>query len=640
MDNRQSFNFKNETFMRWMILVAAPVILGVVIGFNLYSDRRQILQEEENRILTQTRVIARNMEYHFKTTNIVLQGILDDLPFLLKPQNRAQAGVRLRTLVKAMPGVRLILFTDSSGTVLNATNAELIGRNFKNRHYFTQPLTHPDPLQLYISPPFKTFTNTYTFTLSRMITGTDGRFAGVVVASVEPKYFGVLLESVLYAPDMIVTINDGRGIRFMIHPPREGQAGKNLAVPGSMFSRHKQSGKEENVYIDKGYATGEYRMMALITLSRRQVGMDEPPCIIAGRKMSEILRSWRRNAAMQGIFFLLACVALTVVVWLVQKRQDAAFLAEQALAESRRRFSDIFDFMPDATLVVDIDKRVIGWNRAMEQMSGVSKEDMMGQGDYAYTVPFYGERRPNLIDALFADDESLANLYNDLSRQGTTVFAETFCPALYNGKGAHIWAMAAPLYDLNGVMTGVIESIRDISAAKQLQTELKKSNELLASQARIDFLTGIYNRMMFSELLDAQLSVACRYQTPIAVIMFDIDHFKRINDTMGHNTGDYVLKESARLVSSRLRAHDVFCRWGGEEFLVLAPKNDAAQATQLAEILRELIAEHDFGEGLHVTISFGVVCHVCGETSEALIERADAAMYQAKSSGRNRVFTA
>jgi diguanylate cyclase (GGDEF)-like protein/PAS domain S-box-containing protein len=437
---------------------------------------------------------------------------------------------------------------------------------------------------------------------------------------------------------MIVTINDGRGIRFMIHPPREGQVGRNLAVPGSMFSRHKQSGKEENVYINTGYATGEYRMMALVTLSQRQVAMDEPPCIIAGRKMSEILRPWQRYAAMQGSFFLLVCIVSAAVLWLAQKRQGAALLAEQALAESRRQFSDIFDFMPDATLVVDMDKRVIGWNRAMEKMSGVSKDEMLGQGDYAYTVPFYGERRPNLIDALFADDENLTKLYNALSRQGTTVFAETFCPALYNGKGAHIWAMAAPLYDLNGVMTGVIESIRDISAAKQLQAELTKSNELLASQARVDFLTGIYNRLMFTELLEAQLSGACRYHMPIAVIMFDIDHFKRINDTMGHTMGDYVLKEVARLVSSRIRAQDVFCRWGGEEFLVLAPKNDAAQATQLAEMLRELIAGHDFGEGLHITASFGVVCHVCGETPDTLIERVDAAMYQAKNSGRNRVF--
>lgn len=110
MDNRQSF--KNETFLRWTILAAALVVLAVVIGFNLYNDRRQILQEEENRILTQTRVIARNMEYHFKTTNTVLQGILGDLRFmniklrfLLRPQNHTRTNTHLQTLVKAMPGV-------------------------------------------------------------------------------------------------------------------------------------------------------------------------------------------------------------------------------------------------------------------------------------------------------------------------------------------------------------------------------------------------------------------------------------------------------------------------------------------------------------------------------------------------------
>jgi diguanylate cyclase (GGDEF)-like protein len=193
------------------------------------------------------------------------------------------------------------------------------------------------------------------------------------------------------------------------------------------------------------------------------------------------------------------------------------------------------------------------------------------------------------------------------------------------------------LHDAEGRKTGAIEAIRDISEAKRLESELLEVNQKLAEQARIDELTGIYNRRMFRELLQAELARSCRYTTAVSLIMFDIDHFKKINDTLGHNTGDHVLQELARLVSGRIRTHDIFGRWGGEEFMLLIPSSDLQQAAQLAEILRELIAWHDFGNDIKVTASFGVSCYLCGESSEMLVERVDGALYRAKNSGRNRV---
>lgn len=290
-------------------------------------------------------------------------------------------------------------------------------------------------------------------------------------------------------------------------------------------------------------------------------------------------------------------------------------------------------------MVVDSDKKVVAWNRAMEELSGVPKEEMLGRGDNAFTVPFYGEARTNLLDLLEMDDQELASRYSQVQRSGYGLAAEAFCPALHDGTGAYVWAIVAPLHDADGQKVGAIEAIRDITAIKQLETELLAANQKLAEQARIDELTGIYNRRMFRELMQAELARSCRYNTPVSLILFDIDRFKQINDSRGHNTGDHVLKELASLVSSRTRTHDVFGRWGGEEFILLTPNNDVKQAAQLAEILRELIAWHDFGNGLRVTASFGVTGHLCEEPTEALVERADAALYQAKNSGRNRVET-
>lgn len=172
---------------------------------------------------------------------------------------------------------------------------------------------------------------------------------------------------------------------------------------------------------------------------------------------------------------------------------------------------------------------------------------------------------------------------------------------------------------------------------KKLELALKQTRDLFERQARIDYLTGIYNRLMFTELLEAELQRARRYNSDLSLIMFDLDHFKRVNDTYSHTMGDHVLKEVAQLVSDNIRAHDIFARWGGEEFMVLIPKSKQEQALVLAEKLRQLCEAYDFGESLQVTASFGVTQFAADDTTEAFIARADLALYQAKGHGRNRV---
>lgn len=145
----------------------------------------------------------------------------------------------------------------------------------------------------------------------------------------------------------------------------------------------------------------------------------------------------------------------------------------EKMRESRQQLLDIIDFFPDATFVVDNEKRVIAWNRAMEIMSGVSKAEMLGQGDRAYTIPFYGERRHNLIDLLDESTVDLAAKYQDVSRENNILCGEAFCPALYGGRGAYVWATVAPLFDARGVRVGAIESIRDTTERRQAQDALK-----------------------------------------------------------------------------------------------------------------------------------------------------------------------
>ncbi|MDD5079466.1 MAG: ATP-binding protein [Candidatus Omnitrophica bacterium] len=151
--------------------------------------------------------------------------------------------------------------------------------------------------------------------------------------------------------------------------------------------------------------------------------------------------------------------------------------AEEGLQSSNRKLLDIIEFLPDATFVIDQEKKVIAWNRALEDMTGVSKKDMIGKGDYAYAVPFYGQARPVMIDFVFQHNSKLSKKYDFIEKKGNNLFAETFIPGFYQGKGAYLWVVAAPLFDDMGHFIGAIESIRDITGRKKAEARLKEVME-------------------------------------------------------------------------------------------------------------------------------------------------------------------
>jgi len=150
-------------------------------------------------------------------------------------------------------------------------------------------------------------------------------------------------------------------------------------------------------------------------------------------------------------------------------------------------------------------------------------------------------------------------------------------------------------------------------------------------------LTQVWNRYRIEQAVDAELSAAERYQRPCSVLLFDVDHFKQVNDRYGHKSGDIVLKRLATEVHGQLRGTDFLGRWGGEEFIVLASNNSLEEAGNLAERLRKHIANVSFPEVGEVTISIGVAQWQSGESRRGLLDRADKAMYQAKQNGRNLV---
>ena len=231
---------------------------------------------------------------------------------------------------------------------------------------------------------------------------------------------------------------------------------------------------------------------------------------------------------------------------------------------------------------------------------------------------------------------------NDLSkfpeyvRGFTQCAAEMAIPLLSFGQRLGILVLDNGTSPFRAEDVQALESVADICAvAIQSAHSFERAREM----ADIDGLTGVFNRRHLEKRLPAELERLARYEHEMAILMIDIDHFKRINDEFGHLLGDEVLRQASKLMQQKLRKADVVCRFGGEEFAVMLPETSSENALGVAEKLRREIADFNFpGIPRSVTISIGVAefpHH--GKSRDDLIRAADAALYAAKQAGRNRV---
>jgi diguanylate cyclase (GGDEF)-like protein len=195
--------------------------------------------------------------------------------------------------------------------------------------------------------------------------------------------------------------------------------------------------------------------------------------------------------------------------------------------------------------------------------------------------------------------------------------------------------------EVNYFSSDLSQPLSMLLAAAAGSLELAWSYGEVDRRSRTDPLTGLYNRAHFAEQLQERLDFADRYLTPVSLIMVDVDHFKRVNDTFGHEAGDAVLRQVSAIIQDGVRSTDICFRYGGEELALLLPKATCSEATELAERLRQRIVEtvaFHKGAAIPVTASFGVATYLDGVSSrEKLFPQADEALYRAKSDGRNCV---
>ena len=362
-----------------------------------------------------------------------------------------------------------------------------------------------------------------------------------------------------------------------------------------------------------------------------------PPYQPAGRPSREAWKAWILTAFSQGQAFF---------EWQHQTVDGQAFPAEVQLSridlaqgpileavirditeqktafnrirQARNRAQKYFDVAGVMMLVLDPEARVAAINPKGCELIGLPREAIVGSDWIGRFVPA----------ELQEDVRSYFHRLLNESLVGTD-YGEN--PILTGTGQRRLLAFHnALLTDGEGNMEGILSSGVDITQQRELE-------EALRYEAHHDTLTGLYNRRTILETLDREMGRAHRYGGSVALMMFDLDHFKVINDRFGHEAGDRVLREIARQTQQELRSADLLGRWGGEEFIAVLPETELEAAGSLAERIRQAAAEVAFDAVGEVNVSLGVTAVEPRESRDELLKRLDNALYRAKTQGRNRV---
>ena len=744
----------------WLLLLG---VLSVVAGFIVYAklhDYRQIDTQERERLASHTAVIEKNLTPQLRLANRVIENIIHDIPSWMQQNDGLKGANReLQVINDTLLGIRPILVIAADGNVIASSNAKLVGQNFTHREYFQTALKNPDPKVLHVSAPFQTVLNTFVISLFRTIEGPDGEFAGIVIVSVVPEYFFTLLDAVRHTPDVKTALLHGAGKLFLMAPERPDLAGKDMTTPDTLFSRHLQTGRVDNVFTAPVTLIGANRMVAFRTVNPADLHMDKPLVVTASRDINEVFAAWRHDAYGQGGLFGALALVASVSLMLYQKRQRAherivltqtaqREQAQQALQDSEAYNKVLFAGSRTALAVMDpATGRLVDCNQAMidiyrldsrETVLALSPEDVGAplQYDGRTTTESVGEhvaavlrdgshvfewrhRRPdgeiwdaevNLMtfehagktllqfslqditerkraesdlrvaatafesqEGMIITDADMSILrinracseitgYSPLEAIGQTprMFSSgrhnsTFYQALWasinttgawkgeiwnrrkNGEVYPQWANISAVRGPDGAITNYVASFIDISHRKTAEEEI---NHL----AFYDPLTNLPNRRLLIDRLRHALLAGSRSDSAGALFFIDVDNFKTLNDTLGHDKGDMLLDQVARRLSATVREEDTIARLGGDEFVIMMEGLSliALDAAALARVVAEKILEafkepYDLqGTPYLCTVSIGIALfNRPTDTVEELLKQADLAMYQAKAAGRN-----
>lgn len=289
--------------------------------------------------------------------------------------------------------------------------------------------------------------------------------------------------------------------------------------------------------------------------------------------------------------------------------------------------TDFISNLYEGVYIVDKSRKIVFWNSGSEEITGYKSEEVVNSKCYNNILKHVDKDGKSLcLDGCPLQDTLITGKMNE-----NHVFLEH-----KHGYRIPVSVKTIPLYDDKNNITAAVEVFKDLRLSEIHYNENIKLKEI----ANVDLLTDLYNRRYLDFQLENWIKEAKSFDLGFALLFFDIDYFKNINDAYGHNIGDEILKVISNTLKSNLRPGDIVGRWGGEEFIAMIKTNDNDFLFNLAQRLRRLCQNSSYklkDKLLSVSVSIGATFYHKSDSGQSLIARADQAMYQSKQTGRNKV---
>jgi len=321
----------------WLVFALLFAAGGAFWSLTLGDSHTRIETREEERLIHQCDVVAMNLTRQFTAINAALSGIVIEVPKWRTQKDGAQlAAQHLKALNNAMPGVLTFLIFDADGTIRASDKQQLVGLNFSSRDYFQAVVRDPHVDRLYVRPPFTTKLGNFTMNLIRMIPNATGAFDGMVVAGLDAEEFKVLLQSVLYRPDIKAALVHSDGVPFLMAPSSKHVGGLQLVEPGGLFSKHIQSGKITDIFRGKIASDGEEKLVALQTIALKSLNADKSMVVAVDRPWQSIFSRWKKDMY-QAIGMYVALILAAAIVLNMRQRHRMAELRATITMEAARK---------------------------------------------------------------------------------------------------------------------------------------------------------------------------------------------------------------------------------------------------------------------------------------------------------------
>lgn len=510
-----------------------------------------------------------------------------------------------------IPESQSLRVANAEGAFIYDAAGTLFPASIRDRDYFLRNRADPSGRLVISDPIFARITHNWVITLSRRIDDRHGRFAGLVQAAVRADHFQDFYHGLKLGPGRTVALLDDQArlvARFPEAPERLGKA-----VDSPSLRRLLAEQRTEAIYSAPSALDGVARLFSL-----RKIG-SHPLYVLVGWNYSEFMANWYRQVFWAALSAVILAVVLSgwVVVWL-RTYDEARRLARgmtEAYETTVHRTRALLDSLPDPAWLSDRNSCMIAVNQAYCLASGKPQEAIVGRPAT--------EIWPAEVAADMARQEAdtLQSL-QQRRRESVQVIAD--------GSRRSYEHISTPVLDSGGQLVGVAGVARDI-------TQIRQDEERIRDLAEHDALTTLPNRNQLHQRLTQALAISVGDQAGIALMFLDLDHFKNINDTLGHDVGDELLKQVAQRLRSNLDARDTVSRQGGDEFIVLLQQaTGPAQVAQIAQRLIEVVSS-PFLVGRHelqVGVSIGISTYPGdGVDIGSLLKNADTAMYQAKAAG-------